>query len=409
MLVLTVFLAGAVGSGRFVYAQSNGGDGLPAPAALAAATDFSIPSAPAFGLLDVSPSNVFTPAYPRDLRIDWILSEDRLASDFALEMAPVWVFGFRSVSASEYRDLSYPLRHLASLDVSVATAQRADDRFLSAALKLTLYTAADPLADAAYTTELSNLLRFPEAQTRIQNQIDAVVFDVETSDDFSPAQRSAVSALADAAQTFGPFLPERVDAYQTLPSDARRGLAPLVERLVALHSQLQEVEARISALVEERTTQYEVEHWNATRVDVAAGRVYTYTGADADDLTLATEGWGGWVTGATGLGTDRVLATGMARAIAAETAGAEADRYFVGLNLRYRYGPTLSNAFVEYIRRWGDPESRHEIAYGGSVDLTDRLNVQFGLRTAYDDDLDLRSLLPTLKINGQATDLLGAL
>ena len=117
--------------------------------AVAKATDFSIPSAPAFALLDVSPANVHTPAYPRDFKVDWVVNDDQLVSNLALEAAPVWIFGFKNVTASDYRDLNPVLRQLSSLDVSVATAQQSGNQFLSAALKINVYNAADPLADAA--------------------------------------------------------------------------------------------------------------------------------------------------------------------------------------------------------------------------------------------------------------------
>jgi len=385
-------------------------DSSPSPEKVAKATDFSIPNAPAFSLLDASPSNVHTPAYPRDFNVDWVLNDNQLASNIAIQIAPVWIFGFENVSASDYRDLNPVVRQLSSLDISVATTEESNARFLTAAAKLTLFNAADPLGDAEYTTALSNAIRLPNEQTRIQNQLDALAFEAEADTTYTPEQLNAISGLTSEAQTFGDFAPEQVESYAGLSSAEKRELRSLVEQVKTLHQELQAITDGIETRLRRTKRQYEREHWNAARVDVAGGRVLQYNSPQLDSLTLASTGWGGWINAASGLGTERVLATGMARAVTAETAlDATQMRYFLGVNLRYRYGSSLNNAFVEYIRRFGDRPSRHEFAYGGSVTLTDRLNVQFGLRTSFNDDLALRALRPTIKLNGKATDLLGAL
>lgn len=398
-------------------------------AKIAQATDFSIPSAPAFALLDVSPANVHTPAYPRDFKVDWIVNDDQLASNIAIQAAPVWIFGFENVSASGYRDLSPIVRQLSSLELSAATTQQGNNRFLAAAAKLNLYNAADPLADASYTTALSDALSFSDKQTQTQNQLfdlikyvkeDSTAIDTADTENgirdsvstYTQAQQNAVEKLAGQAGKFGPFNPLDVKEYKELSPGARQEIRDVVDRMKELHEDLQNVKTKIAGKLREVKQKYEVEHWNAFRLDVAGGPVYRPESPQLDSLSLTspTEGWGGWMTGAWGFGTDRLLATGMARAITADTGHDDNQaRYFVGVNLRYRYGSSLDNAFVEYIRRFGDRPNRHEIAYGGSLDLTERLNVQFGLRTAYDDDLDLRDLRPTIKLNGKATDLLGAL
>lgn len=414
-LALALILLGLLGSAGLAsrsQAQDPLSDTRKTKSKVAKATDFSIPSAPAFALLDISPANIHTPAYPRDFKLDWILNDDQLASNIAIQAAPVWILFARDLSASKYRDLSPIVRQLYSLDISVATTERSDNRFLTAALKLNIYDGADPLADAEYTAKLSNALGFSEKQDRIQRQLEDIALGARASDEYSADQKAATEALVDSAGKFGPFNLGKVRAYTELSTPDKSELDSLVSRVTALHDELQGVAQNVEERLDAIRRQYEVDHWNATRLDVGSGLVREYDGSQLDSLSLTSRGWGGWITGATGLGTDteRLLLTGMARAITADTALEDDQaRYFLGVNLRYRYGSSLNNAFVEYIRRFGDRSNRHEFAYGGSFDLTERLNVQLGLRTSYDDDLELRDLRPTVKINGKASGLLGAL
>ncbi len=42
---------------------------------------------------------------------------------------------------------------------------------------------------------------------------------------------------------------------------------------------------------------------------------------------------------------------------------------------------------------------RHELAYGGMLRVDESRSFEFGLRTSYDTDFDLRGLVPVVKVN----------
>lgn len=375
--------------------------------AIASATDYSIPSAPAYAFLDASPAAVRTPHFPRDFRVDWLIEGDALASNLAIEAAPVWLLAFRDVSAPAYRALSWPLQSLSTLDVSVATVGEGQQRTLSVAGKVTLYQASNPVADSSYTGRLSRALRFSEAQTQAQNEIDEVVLQAQRNDALTEAQRRAVTQLADQATQFGDFEPASVAEYRRLPGSEKKEIDPSVRRLRRAHETMSQVSESTAQRLRSLKRRYEEAHWNDTRVDVAGGRVYEFSGPArlqrVDSLSLSSAGWGGWVNAATGFGTEHWLLSGLARAI--DRGGA--TTYFVGGNLRY--GGTDSNFFVEYGYRWGDRPEETLVSYGGSLSISPKLNVQFGLRNRFDGDWELQGLSPKIKLNGKASELLGSL
>lgn len=375
--------------------------------AVAKATDYSIPAAPAFAFLDAGPATVHTPYVPRDFRIDWLLQDGQVASDLAIEAAPVWILGFGGVSAAEYRDLHPAVRTLSTLNVSVATTESGTQRTLAGAVKLTLYQKSDPVADADYTDELSRALQFTPAQTEAQNQLRDIVIDADNDASLTTQQKTAVRRLKDDATQVGDFDPSTVEAYDRLSVTAKNDLRTYLARLEEAHRALATItEATVEQLRAIRQ-QYERTHWNDARLDAAAGRLYRFgrtagTGS-LDSLSLVGTEWGGWLNGATGLGTQDWLVSGLARVLANDGDAT----YFVGGNVRY--GGDDATLFVEYARRWGNRPPESLVSYGGSFSLSPQLNVQFGLRTTFDDDLRLDGLAPTIKLNGQTTDLLNAL
>lgn len=403
--LLTVLMLSVAAS--IARAQSPGAEefGAQKSSAIARATDYSIPSAPALGFLDAGPAAVHTPHFPRDFRLDWLLQDGQIASDLAIEAAPVWLFGFEDVSAAEYRSLPTVARTLSTFNVSVATTANGRQRTLAAAAKLTLYRASDPVADTSYTNRLSRALGFSAAQTQAQNEIDEVV--IEAADALSDRQFQVVDALADRATQFGEFKPSSLSAYQRLPQEEKRTIASYVQRLEEAHRAMQAVSDATADQLRAIRRQYEQAHWNDARLDVAAGRVYTFdqfAGAGRlDSLSLAATEWGAWLNGATGLGTQDWLVSGLVRVLDREGE----TTYFVGGNVRY--GGDDANFFVEYARRWGDRSVESLVSYGGSLSLMPQLNVQFGLRTTFDGTLRLDGLAPTIKLNGQTAGLLSSI
>jgi hypothetical protein len=378
-----------------------------ASSALAQATDYSIPAAPAYAFLDASPAAVHTPHFPRDFRVDWLLQDDRLASNLAVEAAPVWLVAFDDVSAPAYRDLSWAARTVSTLNMSAATVGEGSERSLALSVKVTLYRASDPVADSSYTGRLSRALGFSEKQTRTQNRIDGVVTRAYADTTLTAAQKQAVSALGDQATEFGPFEPSKAAAYRGLSAAAKREIADRVDTLRTAHRAMTTVSDATEQRLRAIKTAYERAHWNAPRVDVAAGRVYGFSQAarvsQADSLSLRSAGWGAWINGATGFDTTDWLLSGLARAITRD----DTQTFFAGGNVRY--GGDDAHAFVEGGYRWGDRPVETIVAYGGSFSVTSGLNVQFGLRHRFDAALTLEGLAPKVKLNGRTSKVLGPL
>jgi len=401
-LVLSVLLCGPVAAQDRAQEKTTQGS-----SALASATDYSIPAAPAYAFLDASPAAVHTPHFPRDFRVDWLLQDDRLASNLAVEAAPVWLFAFDDVSAPAYRELSWAARTASTLNVSAATVGEGSERSLAVSVKFTLYQENDPVADSSYTGRLSRALGFSRKQTRTQNRIDDVVVRAYADTALTEAQRQALSALADQATAFGAFDPSTASAYRRLPAAAKQEIAAHIDTLRTAHRAMTTVSDATERRLRSIKQAYERAHWNDTRVDVAGGRVYGFSQAarvsQADSLSLRSAGWGAWVNGATGLGTQDWLLSGLARAVVRD----ERQTYFVGGNVRY--GGDDANAFVEGGYRWGDRPVETIVAYGGSFSLTSGLDVQLGLRNRFDADLTLTGLAPKVKLNGRTSALLGPL
>lgn len=377
-----------------------------ASTSIASATDYSIPAAPAYAFLGASPSAVHTPHFPRDFRVDWLVQGNQLASDLAVEAAPVWIFAFGDVSAPEYRDLPWAARVASTLNVSAATVGEGRERSLSIAGKMTLYQASNPVSDTSYTGRLSRALGFSEAQTQAQNKIDEVVRQAYLDTTLTESQRQAIDQIADSATQFGEFDLSAIAAYRNLSLEEKRRIGPSIEKIRQARQAMTEVSEATAQRLRSIKRQYEREHWNDTRVDVAGGRVYDFTSAASlrqlDSLSLERAGWGAWVNGATGFGTEDWLLSGLARAIDR----GESETYFVGGNVRY--GGDDANFFVEAAYRWGDRPVETLVSYGGSFSISPTLNVQFGLRNSFNGDLELRGLSPKIKLNGKASELLSA-
>src|ERR1043166_549396 len=90
------------------------------------------PDSPAFVVLGVSPTEIQRPSTPRTLitALGGALSNNSLTvpKDFALEVAPYWLFSHPDLPIMEYRS-DHLLRPLRTMSLAVATTQttRADD------------------------------------------------------------------------------------------------------------------------------------------------------------------------------------------------------------------------------------------------------------------------------------------
>ena len=363
---------------------------------VAQATDFSIPASPAFALLDVNPAKVHTPGFPRDFRIDWITREGRLVSDLALEVAPIWLLGFNDATATEYQQANRFLQTLSTLNLSVGTAQKGDEFFLSASAKVSLFRAVDPMTDASYLKDLTDALSFAPGEKVVLRRFSNLEEKADDDTSLGDDQAEAVFELIKEARNSVVFIPDSVAAYASLPAGDKNALAPYIDEINTIQADLVPIAEATSAALRSVREAYERKHWNSTRLDLGAGRVWTYDNPALDSLRFQDAGLGVWLNGAYGFGTERWLLSGLGRLL--EEAGE--TTYFLGANVRYGFNDI--NLFIEYVFESLADGDLHTISYGGVFALSSEFTVEFGLRTPLESEFETSRFLPVVKVNGRA-------
>jgi hypothetical protein len=339
---------------------------------IARATEPSIPSSPALTLLGGDPALVTRPGFAEQYKLDLIVREDQLAPDIALALRPVWTFGFRNIDAASYRNSSVVLRALSTLTVSVGTTENEELRRMAWSVSLSPVR-PDPLMDQRYLEDLSRILNVSDQQERIaqlmateeirvRREIDTLARDTTLSE---------VERLSRASEIIG----------------------RLGQRRAEFNAEARAREAALTDSVKAAVQEWRQRNWNETAIDIGFGRLYEYETDAIDELAFQGAGFGGWIAAASGFGSDRWLLGIIGQLMDVENQ----TRSLVGGNIRF--GGARFDAFVEYAFREVGSADLHEIAYGGAYRLDDSRGIEFGLRTSYDRDFDLRALAPVVKLN----------
>jgi hypothetical protein len=318
---------------------------------VARATEFAVPSVPAFVLLDVNPAQVARPAFAKDFTLDLLVKDRGLAPDLALEFHPAWIFFFEDVDHQEYREMHPAIRLLSTLSLSAATAEKDERQNLAWAAKLSLIS-PDPLLDAAYNSAVSDALDISDEELALLQELD--------------------------------------DSLEAANTDADR------QRLIARYqSEIVAAEDAATELVREAVSDFHRRSWNAEALDVAIGQTFRYGGETLGDLDFDASGVGAWVSGGTGLGTEHFLVTGLAKIV---QLGDDED-LSIGGNVRF--GASRASGFVEFVHHspGDDLSDTRTISYGGEFRLDNERKIELGIRTGYDDDFDLRELRPIIKLD----------
>ena len=371
--------------------QSN--DALPAPSG-----DFTIPAAPAYQLLDANASLVGRASVTRDFKVDWSLKSYRLAPNLALEMQPVWLLAYnKNNDVSRYRKAGYLLRTLSTLSASAGTLDGNDTtRFFSYALKLNLFRSHDPLLD-------DNL--YTEYQTSYENSLKE---QIKTLDSLQIERKNLTSS------------PKR----DSLDTEILRRENELFQFRKLYRDQLKQ-----------KQDEYKARYWNASYVDVAWGRAFSFNPKltdKVDSLLLKNTGNGVWINASVGLG-KRWLISSMFRTIQKEgfvrttiidsltgvpqlTAQKKNLLDFAtGLNIRY--GSVRYSFFIEgfYTRSKSAlaildlngfdtgndafvASERIVLAYGGDLRLGNNVLLNYGIRTTVDKRLSFRGMVPIASV-----------
>lgn len=350
-----------------VLTESQGQDAV--PTSPAKPLEFAIPVSAAFDLLGVNPSTVMKPGMIRDFKVDWSFQSWRLKPNIAIQAQPVWELLYNRNDLLKYQGASKFMKVLSTLDLSFGTIE--DDlqnRRLAGAAKVTLFREEDPL-------DVPELYRQVTEEFYQQQQ----------------GTRELIVALQDTLKQLGNdplYLLERFQ-FQTQLTDATR--------------QLMQVEADQKQRIANIAALYVREHWNASFVDVAVGRSYTYKNETLDSLGLHEDGIGAWINGSIGLGR-KIMLSGLIRYASLQTRKefgiSNGKSYLTGLNLRY--GSPKFNFFAEVLNQSSEGflhTNRITLAYGGDWRFSRNVMLSYGLRTVYTRNFQFKNLVPIASIS----------
>lgn len=312
----------------FTHAQQN--DTLNVSAKLSP-RELAIPTSPLFDLLGVSPSQVARSADIKNFKVDWSLKNWRVNPNLAIEAQPVWEIFYNRKNLEKYQQASAFQRMLASLDVSLGTVIGDNNqRRIGGAIKINLYKQKDPL-------------RLKGVYDDIQNSYATELLELKKN------EKELLLAL---------------DSL-TKPSELQKKREELRENDIKITS----FYFRRNAAIQERAARFLVENWNAAYIDLAYGKIYSYSTDSIGSLNkLALNrntGNGLWMNFGIGVG-KRGLLSGLLRTSfyeeeltftliddvsgmeTSQTAIAENKLYTLGIN--FRYGGPVFNFFAEFIR-----------------------------------------------------------
>jgi hypothetical protein len=328
--------------------------------------EFTIPTSAAFDLLGVTPAQVTKPGNIRDFKVDWSFASWRLKPNIAIQAQPIWELLYNRPNLNKYWSASKLMKMLSTVDFSAGTVEDADlNRRLAVATKITLLKSHDALDQP----EL-----FSEDIEKYYEQRDAILLNTKMLQD-SLKKLPATSAYV-------------VSRSQ------------LLEALQTAESQLALLDKTRKDRVTQLTTLYIKEHWNASFLDVAIGKVYNYENVTLDSLSLKQNGFSVWVNGCVGFG-HKWLLTGMFRYTQITKINqTSTNDYFVGLNLRY--GSPKFNFFIELLNQDRKTPFNFKdmtVAYGGDWRMNRNVVLSYGVRTLYDTNFSFKQLIPIASIS----------
>jgi hypothetical protein len=386
----------------FSYSQEDATAGRVSP------KEFSIPASPVFDLMGVTSSQINRTSDIKDFKVDWSFKSWKLNPNLAIQSQPVWELLYNRKDLGKYQAASRFMRRLASLDVSIGSVQdENNDRRIGFAAKLNLLKQKDPLMARELYGGISEKYNAEKEELLLQLKELRVKLDTTTDVLAKPAIRSQLKATEE----------------QLLTINSRRN---------------DEINGRAKVFVSE--------NWNASSLDIAFGKVYSYKTDSAGSLKSLrlnrSTGWGGWMNGSVGLG-KKFLLSGLFRMswyeeeldflIRNTTTGEElaqkaiADNtlYTMGMNLRY--GGSLYTFFVEFLyekkgfktplealnETFKVPGSEFEvvgstvkwdvvhpntISFGGDWRISRSVMLNYGMRCIFDSNWKFTSFIPVATV-----------
>jgi len=370
--------------------------------------ELTIPAAPVFDLMGVTPSQINRTSDIKDFKVDWSFKSWKLNPNLAIQSQPVWEMFYNRKDLSKYQAASGFMRKLASTDLSIGSVQdENNDRRIGFATKFNLYKQNDPLMakelyggiSEKYQTEKNELLaQLKELQLKLDTTTNVLV---------KPEIRNQIKSTEDQLATI----------------NSRRN---------------DEINGRAKIFVGE--------HWNSSSLDISFGKVFSYqtdsTGSLKSLRLNRSTGWGGWLNGNLGIG-KKILLSALFRTTwyqeelefqikntstgeeATQKAVADNTLHTVGLNLRY--GGSLYTFFVEFLYekkglktpvealgeaftaptsftvvnssvKW-DVVHPNTLSIGGDWRISQSVIINYGMRCVFDDKWKFRTFIPIATIS----------
>src|SRR5688572_1304573 len=369
--------------------------------------ELAISPSPIFDLMGATPSQVTRLGDIKDFKVDWSLKYG-VNPNLAIQSQPFWEFFYNRKDLSKYQQASGFMRKMASIDLSVGTIQ--DDggyRRFGGAVKLNLYREKDPLMAKDLYEDIG--IKYKQEKTDLELQLKETRYKLDTINNIleKPAVRTQIRSIEE---------------------------------------QLNSQNSKRMAEINERAKIFVDEYWNASSLDFAFGKVYTFksdsTGTFGMKRNNRSTGWGVWINGNLGIG-NKFLLTGLARAFSYDdqvdfiikdlSSGTETSQtalemnymYSMGLNLRY--GGAIYTFFIEVLyeykklnaadealtRAYKKPgnvqiigsslkwEAVHPntFTFGGDWRVSRSVIINYGMRSVFDSKWKFKTFTPVATIS----------
>jgi hypothetical protein len=369
--------------------------------------EFSIPASPVFDLMGVTSSQINRTSDIKDFKVDWSFKSWRLNPNLAIQAQPVWELFYNRRDLGKYQSASPLMRRLASLDISIGSVQdENNDRRIGFAAKINLVKRRDPLMARELYMDIGEKFRNEKKELEEQLKQQQLQLDTTTNILDKPTIRTQIKATEDQLNTL----------------NARRN---------------DEINSRAKIFV--------TEHWNASSLDVAIGKVYSYQTDSSGSLKSLrlnrNTGFSGWINGSLGLG-KKFLLSGLVRSSWYEeeldfllrntttldevTQRAVAENTLLTIGLNLRYGGPVYTFFVEFLYekkglktplealsdafksptgfevigntvKW-DVVHPNTISFGGDWRISRSVMLNYGMRCVFDENWTFRVFTPVATI-----------
>ena len=370
--------------------------------------ELSIPAAPVFDLMGVTPSQINRTSDIKDFKVDWSFKSWRLNPNLAIQSQPVWELFYNRQDLSRYQRASGFMRMLASMDVSIGTVQNEDDdRRIGAAVKMSVFKNSDPLLAKELYAGLAEKYQAEKEEQEtllrdLQRQLDTTTNIIE-----KPGLRA---------------------------------------QMLSVQEQLQSIHKRRNEEINERAKIFVQENWNASWLDIAAGKVNTYATDSAGSLLKLrlnrNTAWGWWLNGGFGVGKRGLISALVRTSVYEEQVDflmqdkttaeeiqqqAVADNTLWSVGMNFRYGGPLYTFFAEFLyerRGLKTPlEALNEnfttpgnfevvdasvkwtvihpytINFGGDWRISRNLMLNYGMRCVFDEHWKFQTFTPVAAVS----------